>query len=183
MIYQDTWLNGKCIAKGQRDCEGRYELIKSVCHIINPATVLDIGANMCYFGLRLIEDFNCYVMAFEFNSFEMRQAHVKRNNTDRLMLLNRKLSLSDLDILKASASFDLVLALSVLHHVPGSVEKWIRNIRRIAKYSIIEFAIEDNASRVATRKDYIIPTDGKLLGYADSHLSETIKRPIYLYEQ
>lgn len=180
MIYQDTWLNGKCIAKGQRDCEGRYELIKQVCK--PHYSVLDIGANMCYFGLRLIEDFNCSVIAFEFNSFEMRQAHVKRNNTESLILLNRKLSLNDLKILEVICKFDLVLALSVLHHVPGSVKEWVQALRNLGRKTIIEFAIEDNASRVATRKDYIIPEDGKLLGYADSHLSETIKRPIYLYE-
>lgn len=183
MIYQDTWLNGKCIAKGQRDCESRYNMIWNVCNNKNIKSVLDIGANMCYFGLRLIEDFNCSVVAFEFNSFEMRQAHVKRNNTNKLMLLNRKLSIPDLDILQSVGKFDLVLALSVLHHVPGSVSEWVDKIRSLGKSSIIEFAVEDNASRIATRKDYIIPQDGKLLGYADSHLSETIKRPIYLYEQ
>lgn len=179
MIYQDTWLNGECIAKGTRDCAGRYELIKPVCKY--GYSVLDLGANMCYFGLRLIEDFDCSVMAFEFNSFEMRQAHVKKNNTNQLMLLNRKLSLADLNILYSFCKFDLVLALSVLHHVPGSVKQWVETLRLLGKNTIVEFALNDNQGRVETRKDYIIPSDGKLLGYADSHLSETIKRPLYLY--
>ena len=71
MIYQDTWVNGKLTQKGIRDCAGRYEVIKNFClKFTEPFTVCDIGANMAYFGLRLIEDFGCSVIAFEFDQLK-----------------------------------------------------------------------------------------------------------------
>src|SRR5689334_12888770 len=91
--YQDQWLKGKLVAKGTRECANRYELIKNFCEQFKrPFTVLDIGANMSYFGIRLCEDFpECFVMAFEYSDFKMRKAHVEKNGTDRLLLLNHRL--------------------------------------------------------------------------------------------
>jgi 2-polyprenyl-3-methyl-5-hydroxy-6-metoxy-1,4-benzoquinol methylase len=180
MIYQDTWVNGRLVAKGQRDCSSRYELIKPVFASYGSGfSVLDIGANMCYFGLRLIEDFSCTVMAFEFNSFEMRERHVKANKTDRLILLKRKLTVTDLQILSNSCHFDFVLMMSVLHHLPGNSTEWLNAARKIGDNVIIEFALDDS-TRVAVRDGYKIPDDATVIGYGDSHLKQNFKRPIVL---
>lgn len=180
MIYQDTWINGKCVEKGQRDCENRYSVIKPhFAKYGHGFSVLDIGANMCYFGLRLIEDFNCTVMAFEFNSFDLRMKNVMANKTNRLMLLKRKLSISDIKILSNSCHFDFVIMMSVLHHLPGNSTEWINEVRKIGSNTIIEFALDDS-DRVLIRKDYKIPEDGKVIGYGDSHLMNNFKRPIIL---
>lgn len=180
MIYQDTWVNGKCVAKGQRDCDNRYEIIKPVCAKYHTGfSVLDIGANMCYFGLRLIEDFNCTVMAFEFNSFEMRERIVGQNKTDRLILLKRKLTIQDIRVLSNSCHFDLVLMMSVLHHLPGNSTEWISAVRKIGDNVIIEFALEDS-TRPQVRSGYKIPDDAAVIGYGDSHLKKDFKRPIVL---
>ena len=179
-MYQDTWINGQCVAKGQRECENRYNIIQNVCFSLRKGfSVLDIGANNCYFGLRLIEDFNCTVTAFEFNSFEKRNEIVKQNKTDRLLFIKRKLSIPDIKILQNQSCFDLVLALSVVHHLPGNTTEWINEIRRLGDNVVIEFALEDS-SRPDIRKDYKIPEDGKIIGYGHSHLNSSIKRPIVL---
>ena len=182
MIYQDTWINGQCVGKGQRDCTNRYEIIKPtfVKHG-SRFSVLDIGANMCYFGLRLIEDFNCTVMAFEFNSFDLRMKNVQANKTDRLILLKRKLTVKDIFILSNSCHFDFVLMMSVLHHLPGNSTEWINAVRKIGDNIIIEFALEDS-TRPEIRKDYKIPEDAKIIGYGDSHLKKDFKRPIILLQ-
>lgn len=179
MIYQDTWVNGKMTAKGVRSCETRYDLIKQHLSANPPKSVLDIGANMCYFGLRLIEDFNCSVMAFEYDHFDLRIANVKANDTNSLMLLNRKLSIPDLHILSQCCRFDLVLALSVLHHLPGDTSKWIEAMQCCGDSLIAEFALEDS-TRPSVRANYALPFNAKLLGYGDSHLKKNFKRPIVL---
>ena len=180
MIYQDTWVNGSLVAKGQRDCASRYDIVKSVCAPYGSGfSVLDIGANMCYFGLRLIEDFNCTVMAFEFNSFDLRERNVKANKTDRLILLKRKLTIKDIEILSNSCHFDFVLMMSVLHHLPGNSTEWLNAVRKIGDNIIVEFALEDS-TRIDIRQDYKIPNDGKIIGYGDSHLKQNFKRPIVL---
>lgn len=100
MKYQDVWLNGRLIESGARNCEDRYNSIKLFCqnNLKRGFTVLDIGANMCYFGIRLIEDFNAGVVAFEFHQFEERRRIVSKQKTDRLIFINKKVSLSDLKI-------------------------------------------------------------------------------------
>jgi hypothetical protein len=179
MKYQDIWINGRVTELGKRECSARYEIIKQFCTTLKqPFTVCDIGANMAYFGLRLIDDFDCYVIAFEFHQFEERAKIISLNKTTKLIYMNRKISLIDLDILKQFCHFNLILALSVLHHVPGSVREWIAKLQEFTDNLIIEVALSDS-KRTETRKEYIIP-EGKILGYGDSHLKENFKRPIIL---
>jgi hypothetical protein len=179
MKYQDIWINGQVTESGKRECAERYEIIKQFCTTLKqPFTVCDIGANMAYFGLRLIDDFDCYVIAFEFHQFEERAKIISLNKTTKLIYMNRKISLNDLDILKQFCHFNLILALSVLHHVPGSVKQWIEKLREFTDNLIIEVALSDS-KRTETRKEYFIP-EGKILGYGDSHLKTNFKRPIIL---
>ena len=179
MKYQDVWINGQVTEAGKRECANRYEIIKQFCITLKqPFTVCDIGANMAYFGLRLIDDFDCYVIAFEFHQFEERAKIISLNKTAKLIYMNRKISLTDLDILRQFCHFNLILALSVLHHVPGSVKEWIEKLKSFTDNLIVEMALNDSA-RPATRKEYFVP-DGKILGYGDSHLKENFKRPIIL---
>lgn len=180
MKYQDSWSNG-LIEKGNRECAERYEIVKSVCdQIPKKFTVCDIGANMNYFGIRLIEDYGCHVVSFEFNSFEMRERLVKGNKN--LLFLKRKLSLSDLKILNSVCHFDLVLAMSVLHHLPGDSTEWVNQFRQLGDRVILEFALSDS-DRINVRKNYSIPEDAKIIGYGDSHLKKNFKRPIVLLNQ
>lgn len=181
MTYQDVWGKGKLIKSGQRISDDRYNIIKQFCMNYNkPFTVLDIGANMCYFGIRLTEDFNkCNVVAFEFHSFEMRNEHVKKYGNNRLMFLKRKIKIDDIKLLNSCCHFDLVLALSVLHHLSGDTSEWIREIRKLSDSTIIEFALTDS-KRTAIRHNYTIPPDGEILGYGISHLKKQIERPIVL---
>jgi len=179
--YQDQWVKGKLVEKGMRECAGRYEIVKSFCkQFRRPFTVCDIGANMCYFGLRLTEDFpKCYVVAFEFDKFDVRAVHVQKNNPSRLLFLKRKLSLNDLSVLNAIGHFDLILALSVLHHVGNKFDAWLMALRNLGDNVIAEFATDDSRSRRQS-PDYRIPSDAQILGYCESHINKQIQRPIVL---
>lgn len=180
MKYQDTWINGECVEKGKRNCADRYEIVKDQCLDFKGAfTVLDVGANNCYFGIRLAEDFDCCVLAFEFDHFEMRQNIVTANNTERIEFIRKKLSLNDIIEMNKTHRFDLVLCLSVLHHLPGNSTAWINELKKLGEKTIIEFALSDS-KRTQTKQDYSIPGNSKLLGYGDSHLVNNFKRPIVL---
>lgn len=183
MMYQDVWLNGRLVKQGYRSCQSRYTIIKEFCQQYfhgQPFTVCDIGANMAYFSIRLIEDFDASVIAFEFHEYQKRQAILKRQKTTRLMYVNRKVSLTDLGILSYSTKFDLALGLSVLHHVVGSAEQWIAAMRKLSRVTIVEMALSDS-KRTVGKTGYRIPEGGVVIGHGESHLEEGFRRPMIAF--
>ncbi len=176
-MYQDIWLNGTMIEKGERECEQRYQVIKSYLQDKRVQSVLDIGANMCYFGIRLSEDFGCGVVAFEFHQFEKRKEIVDQQRGDKITFIKKKLKFKNiLDLPR----FDVILALSVLHHVQEPIGAWIGRLRSRCDHLIIEHA-ENDSTRPAVRKDYELPDGYDVIGYGDSHLQKDFKRKIIVY--
>ena len=109
----------------------------------------------------------------------MRKKIISKNKTKNLIYLNRKISLTDIKILNDCCHFDLVLALSVMHHLPGDHLSWIEQLYKLGDNVIIELALGDS-KRTAIRQGYDIPPNSKILGYGDSHLEKNFKRPIIL---
>jgi len=181
MKYQDIWNNG-LVERGNRDCFRRYEVIRDFYehNCLSGGTVCDIGANMAYFSIRLIEDFNCKVMAWEFHQYEKRKKIIDKNKLRNLMYINRKLSLQDLKVMRSICKFDLVLGLSVLHHVSEPIGLWIDAMRGMSNHTIIELA-GDDSDRTKIREEYKAHEDGRIIGWGDSHLKEGFKRPIIYY--
>lgn len=175
--YQDRWANGALVGKGYRECEERYRAVKEVCaRFRGKFTVCDIGANMSYFGIRLTEDFpGCSVLAFEYDHFKLRAAHLKASGAERVMLLERRLSLEDVRLLGACSHFDVVLALSVLHHVTGTLPDWLLALRLLGDLVIAEFAGDDSA-RAVSRDRTEIPADATVIGRSKSHLRDGAER-------
>lgn len=176
-MYQDIWLNGKLIEKGERECEQRYSVIKSYLDTVQPKSILDIGANMCYFGIRLSEDFDCSVMAFEFHQYEKRKAIVDQQKGERITFIKKKLKFKNIEGLP---HFDVILALSVLHHVQEPIGAWISRLKYKCDHLIIEHA-ENDSKRPAIRTGYVLPDGYEVIGHGDSHLREGFKRKILVY--
>jgi 2-polyprenyl-3-methyl-5-hydroxy-6-metoxy-1,4-benzoquinol methylase len=110
LSYQDATRGGRVIP-GARDCAGRYEAISRALRDARGFTVLDFGANDGYFSRRLAEDFDASVTAVDdWKSLPRSVAH-----EPRVSVIARRLSPHDVRHL---GEFDVVLALSVLHHVP-----------------------------------------------------------------
>jgi hypothetical protein len=181
-MYQDQWLNGALAKAGTRECAARYEIVRDfVAARYGNAprlSVCDFGASHCYFSLRLAEDFpKCRVIAFEYRNVELREAWLAANKAERVTLIGKKLSLADVRNLGACARFDVVLALSVMHHLPGPFGPWLDAIRALGSFVVAEFALDDSA-RVARCSGYRVPADAVTLGSGKSHLSADIERPI-----
>jgi hypothetical protein len=180
MIYQDLWANGELVQKGYRECANRYEIIKNFCasSFQNGFSVCDIGANMCYFGIRLVEDFGCSVIAFEFHNFMDRKAHVGCSGASKnILLFNHRMSLKDIILFSKSSKFDLVLALSVLHHVSEEQIEWERALVSLGDKCIVEYAGSDS-KRSKANIDFKPSDKGYIIGHGDSHLDKTKQRPI-----
>jgi cyclopropane fatty-acyl-phospholipid synthase-like methyltransferase len=100
--YQPMWKDRQTVGPQERDCEGRYQAIAP--YVAEGARVLDFGAFTGYFAHRLADEraATCVAVAPEV------LPHPKVTTiADRL----------DVDGIRALGKFDVVLALSVLHHL------------------------------------------------------------------
>lgn len=185
MSYQDEWQGGRVIRRGYRECERRYEIVRHVCRSLrrDAFTVCDIGANLCYFGLRLTADFpGARVVAFESHkgAFARAQKLLSISGASRITLYHRRLHLRDIDAMARERGFDVVLALSVLHHVAGDPMSWLVALRKLGNLVVVEAAGNDSR-RVAARA-LMMPADAIPLGQGVSHLDPTLPRSIFMLE-
>ena len=179
MTYQDRWIKGACIQRGERECEKRYQLIHDFCaQYKRPFTVLDTGAAQGYFSIRLTEDFDCTAVALESDDTGIAEL-LQQNEAQRVILLKHHAMLDELRQIAGCEHFDVVLGLSVLHHFGGTFDERLEVFRSLGDNLILEFAYEDDACG-GDQKAYAAPPDAKLLGYGESHLEAGGLRKIVL---
>lgn len=142
-MYQDAWVKGVCLARGDRECEQRYLAIRRELHRLGfagrsaekPFTVLDIGAGNGYFSFRLAEDFHAKATMIE-SKPHIAVWHRKNANPD-VTLIHRTVSAEELMAMAEERHYDVVLALSVLHHFQD-FELAVRAIFRLGDVLFIE---------------------------------------------
>lgn len=178
--YQDIWVKGKVEKRGVRDCGERWDIIRDFAARYNrPFTVLDIGANLGYFSLRLAEEFDCTVVSLEGIYGEWIKKVYERNENPRVILLQHVFSLEDLKTLAGVEHFDMVLALSVAHHI-GPWDQTQRVLRELGDNVIVEMATEPNACNANYVSEAKVPEDARMLGEARTHLGGV--RPIFVLQ-
>ena len=182
--YQDVWVKGAVVERGERDCAPRYEVIRKVAERFDrPFTVLDIGANLGYYSLRLAEDFDCTVLAVEGQVAPYFSTVLNKNQNPRVLATNRNMSLADLQTLADVEHFDLVLGLSVTHHFDASYVDVLEQIRRLGFVTILELPTEDNACGQKSVQDTFIPDDGEVLAWHKSHLNGPERPMVLLHDE
>ena len=127
-MYQDSISEDGTVTEGYRSCTDRYEVVRRVAsQLRHPFTVLDLGAASGYFSIRLTEDFGARVVAVEgCDEIEAARGSVAA-------IVRRNLQAEDVRLL---GTFDLVLALSFLHHQ----KRWremLHTIERSARSALI----------------------------------------------
>lgn len=111
--YQDEWVKGASRSAGYRDCAARYEAIRAeLSGLRAPFSVLDLGAHSGYFSFRLAEDFGARCVAVD--DYRALPRLAAENGDPRVSVVDRRLGVREIDRL---GPFDVILALSVLHHV------------------------------------------------------------------
>lgn len=182
MTYQDKWGHGRVIEKGYRECASRYAIVRDFClrkFEKRAFTVRDIGANLCYFGLRLTYDFpKCKVTAYESHSAASRAAlaHLAQYGNPSLRLYPRRFTMDDAS---QRGHFDLTITFSILHHMSEPLADWLWVLRHTSDHTIVELATEPSARN--SQRAPAVPEGATILGYGESHL-EAAKRPIFYLE-
>lgn len=110
--YQDLRVARGVVTEGRRECSARYEAIRvALSKLRRPFTVLDLGAAQGYFAERLAEDFGAVVTAVDTGPVRRR----KRYPRGSVAWKQERLSGANV---AQWGGFDVVLALSLLHHIP-----------------------------------------------------------------
>jgi SAM-dependent methyltransferase len=142
-VYQDVLINGSLLRKGKRSCDDRYECIKN---FIKPHegrfTVLDIGANLGFYSLKIAQDFpSSFVVMVQPRKEGKALREICELNTStnkRLLLLDCLLDLDKISKLSGCEHFDYILCNNVLHHFGPDWQKMYENIKKMCKYLIAE---------------------------------------------
>lgn len=184
MSYQDRWIRGHLLEEGQRGCPERYLLIRSVVEkYTRPVTVLDLGANLGYFGHRLAHDFGAISVMIE--SRPILETACRENGLSTTIGLHRRLSIADLNQIAGAEHFDIVLALNVVHHFKTRWDQALEAITRLGDNLIIETPPRDdvNACGQAAVRPILRRIEAmkpEKLGATRSHTTPGVWRPMFL---
>ncbi|MHA1368261.1 MAG: hypothetical protein ACTSRA_00910 [Promethearchaeota archaeon] len=182
MNYQDTWINGKVVSKGIRECNDRYKMIRGICQKYKrPFTLLDIGANSGYFCIRGAIDFpESVFIAVEPTYVDEILLSIKVNKLKNVVVLNDKLTVEKLNALKSCSHFDIALLLSVIHNFDEDIHDVYVASKKLAEHVIYEMAVEKKSLGKKYEENNLIIND---LGVPDalieSHVDPLKKRPMY----
>jgi len=139
--YQDSWVKGKVIKKGIRDCEERYQMIKPFFERYNrPITVLDLGANFGYFSFRLAEDFpGVYVIveAGQEESVYLKEL-CEKNDNKNVIFWNHRINLGELNYLSNREQFDVILAFNSIHHFMEPYNEVLKILNKMTDFIFLE---------------------------------------------
>ena len=112
MAYQDRVdEKGTVVAEGYRSCADRYAVVREVAQSLRrPFTVLDLGASSGYFSTRLTQDFGARAVAVD------RDPAVREAIGKVAAVVQKTV---DPEMVRKLGTYDMVLGLSFLHHVPN----------------------------------------------------------------
>ncbi|MFA5604183.1 MAG: DUF120 domain-containing protein [Bacilli bacterium] len=132
--YQDIWVRGKKVHQGYRNCSQRWSVIKRILsRYDSPMSVLDLGAQTGYFSYRIAEEFPAVVVAVEPAKQGLSIQIEEANRNPQVSWVREKLTV---DGVSALGSFDVILALSFLHHQKDWRE-WLSTLTLMARSSLI----------------------------------------------
>lgn len=176
MTYQDVLDDrGLVVERGSRDCESRWDAIESyLTGLPWGPRVLDLGAYAGYFSLRMADRFGAQVVAVD----DWRD--LRKVDHQNITTIHRRLTPSEVEAL---GEFDLVLALSVLHHIP----EWRDMLDVLDRVTTgIMFVETPDPSEVLPKAvahcvelhDAVVALGGDVIARTDGHRS-TIKRNLW----
>jgi len=184
MAYQDRWVRGAVQAQGDRACEARYDLIRSVVSQYGrQITLWDLGANLGYFGCRLADEYGAVAVMVEPRAELVKVC--RQNAIPTTVAMTHRMSARDLSELAASEHADVVLALNVLHHMDDWMEA-LEAVLGLGQDVLVETPGRNdtgsaNYARTQAILDTIEALDGSIIGWSDSHVTAGVKRPVYLF--
>jgi SAM-dependent methyltransferase len=192
-VYQDVVLDGRTVRQGTRDCPGRWSLIAP--HLAGCATLLDVGSNFGWFGLRACREWpRCVVASVEADERSaavQRQVLASHDHRRVCLLTHRGGTRLARRFEDAGTRFDAALCLNVLHWIADH-RAFVPALGRIARRIVVEHPHPDEAgSGVEAIRREIGPIGPYLAGHfpdrpvarlavVESHRQSNVPREVWL---
>lgn len=176
-MYQPKHRDGRDVGRAARPAASRFDAIRAEVGEHRGLRVLDLGAHEGYFSLRLADECGARVTAVD-DWTGLRPA-LEAAHHPRVTGLYERLTPESL---AALGDWDVILCLSVLHHVPWW-DQMLTQIRAQSRLLIVEVAVAHEVLPKAVAHCPEIPEAVKLLGgrvIARTHGYRSRKlRPMY----
>jgi len=167
--YQDVVIKEEIIiAKGMRECEKRWEIIKP--HIKHDSVIVDVGSDLGYFTTKIAEEFpDSLVISLEQaeKSSEIQKEILGIKKLTNVVLCQHKMDLRTLRGLSITVeAIDTFLILNVLHHYPlEESRKWLLYLSMISPELIIELPQVSGGNKNSTGGDQYNDFDKELKNF------------------
>lgn len=143
--YQDIVVDNVVVETGLSDCQRCYDTLKPILdRYKRPITVLDLGAGQGYFSFRIAQDYDATCVMVEDNNDSCRRAdqllelcHLNARLRN-IALLNKKMSLQELQKLADCEHFDVVLAFDYIDHKDSAWKQTVDAILRLGDNIFIQ---------------------------------------------
>ena len=141
-IYQPITMDGTVLGEGERGCADRWNLIREQITAYKCRTVMDIGCAEGYFVHRAAEQCGCVALGVDADVRRLTMAH-SAATLSRLQGAAFMYAEVSPEFIQQLPSFDLVIFMSVLHHImyADGVERareYMRAIREKARVVIFD---------------------------------------------
>ncbi|MFA6534705.1 MAG: hypothetical protein WCS92_00445 [Candidatus Babeliales bacterium] len=142
---QDVIINNVIVQTGLSDSQRLYGAIKPILdQYKRPITVLDLGAGQGYFTFRIAHDYDSTCIMVEDNGDSFRQAdqllelcHLN-SNLQNIVLLNKRMSLQELQKLADCEHFDVILAFDYINPKDRNWKQRVNAILRLGDNIFIQ---------------------------------------------
>ncbi|MDD5032402.1 MAG: DUF1698 domain-containing protein [Patescibacteria group bacterium] len=146
--YQPVFYRGKLTAGSDRDCLDRWKLIKEEIKKFKIKTVVDIGCAEGFYVLQSAKECGCLSLGVEADIRRLSMAQ-SQTTSEKIMPAGFLLAEVDEQFIEKMPAFDLVIFMSVMHHLMYSRgEEYCRNLLnklrgKINKVMIFEMGQSD----------------------------------------
>ncbi len=115
-LYQPVYMKGKLIKTRDRNCLDRWEMIKKEITALPAKSVVDLGCAEGFYVIQAARELDCFSLGID---ADIRSLNVARSQLALEKITNASFSQSVIDehLLDKLPRFDLVIFMSVMHHM------------------------------------------------------------------
>jgi hypothetical protein len=189
--YQDIIIDNVVVQKGLDDCQSLYEVLKPILNRYKrPITVLDLGAGYGYFSFRIAREYDSTCVMIEDGNgslptaqklLDLCHANAQLHN---IILLDKKMSLQELEKLADCEHFDVVLAFDYIDHKAADWMQATDALLRMGDNIFIRASRSGILSKKASNKviEYLVTRSGKLISQSPCVYDQTMREHLLWFE-